>query len=131
MPQIAVSTGMLDSLECLLLRVGVDASEFVAGNATTGHVHIFLGGQPGSQGDTLGACGGATGTSVGGSETGVMPNEPASYQALWDSTAHLMQYDMVLLSCEGGETYNPNLQALHDYTSGTDTHHRPMVRPMM
>ncbi len=118
MPDIAVSTGMLDSLECLLTRIGIDASEYVAGNATTGHVHIFQGGEPGSQGDTLGACGGAMGTSIGGAETGLMPNEPASYQALWDSTTDLMAYDMVLLSCEGGETYKPNLQALHDYTSG-------------
>ena len=119
LPNIAVSTGALDSLECLLQRIGIDPSEFVAGNGGSGHVHYFLGGQPGSQGDTQGLCGVPNaGTSVGGSENGVGTSEPASYQALWDTTAHLMAYDIVLLSCEGGETYMPNLQALHDYTSG-------------
>jgi hypothetical protein len=44
MPDIAVSTGMADSLECRPVRVGVAESEFVAGSASTDHVHIFSGG---------------------------------------------------------------------------------------
>lgn len=45
LPQIAVSTGGEDSLECLLLRTGIAPSEYVggAGAPSGGHVHIFSG----------------------------------------------------------------------------------------
>ncbi len=42
-PDIAVSTGGADSLECLLTRIGIDASEFVPGWTQSGHIHIFNG----------------------------------------------------------------------------------------
>ncbi len=41
MPQIAVAANILDSLECLLVGMGVDASEFVHGAGGSGHVHMF------------------------------------------------------------------------------------------
>jgi hypothetical protein len=44
-----------------------------------------------------------------------MPNSPASETSLWMSQAQLMPYDIVLLSCEGGETYNANPPALEAY----------------
>jgi hypothetical protein len=101
MPDFAISTGASDSLECLLLRIGVDADEWVAGPSTAGHVHIFQGN-------------GAT----------TMPAAPASYQALWDSTADMLKYDVTLLSCEGRETRDANArinaadeQVLHDYAN--------------
>jgi hypothetical protein len=97
LPNIAISTGRSDSLECLLLRIGVDADEWVAGPATTGHIHIFHGN-------------GAT----------TMPAAPASYLSLWDSTADLLMYDVALLSCEGAETAHltdANRQSLLDYAN--------------
>ncbi len=97
MPDFAISTGASDSLECLLLRIGVDADEWVAGPSMAGHVHIFQGN-------------GAT----------TMPAAPASYLSLWDSTADLMNYDVTLLSCEGAETANvtdANRQSLLDYSN--------------
>jgi hypothetical protein len=101
-PSIAISTGNADSLECLLRRIGLDASEYGAGAAATGRIHIFQGG-----------------TLLGGLLNGVAPNTsppaPQSSSALWDSTANLMKYDVVLLSCEGGETQSMNQQALFDY----------------
>ena len=42
-PQIAISTGSADSLECLLLRVGLDPAEYVGGAGGPGHLHIFQG----------------------------------------------------------------------------------------
>jgi hypothetical protein len=44
-----------------------------------------------------------------------MANAPASYEHLWDSQPDLMPYDIVLLSCEGGETYKANPPALEAY----------------
>jgi hypothetical protein len=107
MPDIAVSTGLADSLECLMLRMGVPASEYVAGTGTTGHVHVYSGGQPGTS---------YPGTApIGYPETNPMPGAPESDTNLWDSQAHLMAYDITLLSCEGAETYNANPTALEGY----------------
>ncbi len=98
LPDMAISTGGADSLECLPLRIGVDAREYVAGASSAGHVHIFSG-----------YAGATTVTAT-----------PQSYQALWDSTADLMKNDVVLLSCEGKETSNvttANQQSVVDYAS--------------
>jgi hypothetical protein len=98
LPDIAISTGGADSLECLPLRIGVDPSEYVAGASAAGHVHVFAG------------YAGAT-TAQGA---------PASPSALWDSTDDLLMNDVVLLSCEGRETSgvdSANQQALLDYAS--------------
>jgi hypothetical protein len=106
MPDIAVSTGQKDTLECLMLRIGVPATEYVAGASTTGHIHIFSGGKAG---------GGNSGTIPGRQESPAMPGAPPSYTDLWASQAQLMPYDLTLLSCEGGETYNANPPALELY----------------
>jgi hypothetical protein len=118
MPDIAVSTGSADSLECLLRRIGVAASEYVPGASTAGHVHIFSGGD-GSGGGFGGGHGfGGGGGMVGSPEATVMAGAPTSFdpnKGLWASQAQLMPYDVVLLSCEGGETYKANPPALEAY----------------
>ncbi len=88
LPSMAISTGIADSLECLLRRMGVDASEYVPGAGTPGqgNVHIFTGGAPGYQ----------------GAETS--PQSPQSYSNLFDTAADLDLYDLVLFSCEGAST---------------------------
>ena len=43
MPHIAVSTGSADTLECLMSRIGLPTSEYVAGAGGTGHIHVFAG----------------------------------------------------------------------------------------
>jgi hypothetical protein len=105
-PNIAISTGGADTLECLLRRIGVDAAEYAGGPAGTGRIHIFQGSSRGGGG--IGGRRGAPNTN---------PPAPASSTALWSSTAELMKYDITLLSCEGEETQNMNQQALHDYAS--------------
>ncbi|HTA88403.1 MAG TPA: hypothetical protein VK745_02465 [Polyangiaceae bacterium] len=82
LPNLAISTGGADSLECLPLRIGVAASEYVLGSATGGHIHIYTGYH------------GATMTQ----------GSVDSYKTLWDTQAHLNEHDVVLLSCEGQET---------------------------
>jgi hypothetical protein len=107
MPDIAVSTGEADSLECLMRRIGLPDAEYVAGTGTTGHVHVFSGGKPGT--------GGGGGANVGGTEKTIMPGAPESDTNLWTAQAQLMPYDILLLSCEGAETYNANPAALESY----------------
>jgi hypothetical protein len=101
-PTIAISTGNADSLECLLRRVGIDASEYGGGAAGAGRIHIFQGGS-------------LLGGLLGGAAPNTAPAAPQSSSALWSNTAALMKYDVVLLSCEGGETQSMNQQALFDY----------------
>ncbi len=105
-PNIAISTGGADTLECLLRRVGIDAAEYVPGAGGDGRIHIFQG--------TPRMGGGGRG---GGQVPNTSPPAPVASASLWDTTADLMGYDIVLLSCEGEETVNMNQQALHDYAS--------------
>jgi hypothetical protein len=104
-PDIAVSTGNADTLECLMKRIGLPDTEYVAGSGTSGHVHIFSGGQ----------MGGGGGGGVGNAEAHAMAGAPASSASLWDSVSDLMNYDILLLSCEGGETYKANPSNLEQY----------------
>ena len=90
-PAIAISTGAADSLECLLLRMGLDPNEYTpgaGGPGQAGRIHIFTGGESG--GPTQGAV--------------TSPPSPEAYTNLWDSVADLNLYDLVLFSCEGNRT---------------------------
>ena len=98
MPQIALSMGDSDSLECLLFRMGIDASEFVSGPSASGHVHLF------------------TGFGITGEDGGAPPGPPG-YEKMWDSLADLEKYDVSLFSCEGKETTNASPQVLEQYVN--------------
>jgi hypothetical protein len=90
-PNIAISTGGADSLECLLRRIGVSASEYTPGAGGAGHIHIFQGaGEFGNDGYPAAKM--ATGVT------------PASSLSLWDSASDLSPYDILILSCEGQPT---------------------------
>lgn len=104
-PDIAVSTGNVDTLECLMHRIGIADSEYVGGASMSGHIHLFAGGGSGKGGQT----------SPGGAESPATPGAPPSDTDLWADQAHLMPYDITLLSCEGGETYNANPPAMEQY----------------
>ncbi len=103
-PNIAISTGSADTLECLLARIGVDKAEYTPGTGAAGRIHIFQGAGP------IGPNGPAPNTS---------PAAPMSAAALWNNLASLMPYDIVLLSCEGAETTVTlaTEQAMHDYAA--------------
>ncbi|HEY2513077.1 MAG TPA: carboxypeptidase regulatory-like domain-containing protein [Polyangiaceae bacterium] len=95
-PQMALTTGGCDALECLFHKMGIDDSEFTSSTGK-GRVQVYTG------------TGGAT---IAGS-TDATP--------FWSSQANLMKYDIVLMSCECGP--NPEtkpaaaVQAMHDYAS--------------
>ena len=76
-PQFAITTGGADALECLLPLIGVDSGQFTNGGGA-GRVHLYQG--------------------TGGSTLAGITNA----QSVWSSTATLNNYDIVMLSCEGG-----------------------------
>jgi hypothetical protein len=106
LPRIALSTGALDALECLLRKVGVSDSEF-SNPEGTGRVHLFAG--------HLGTSSYAPALNGGASFA-------TSGTALWDQLASFQRYDVVLLSCEGDEYLEEKpavaRQALFDYLNG-------------
>jgi hypothetical protein len=102
-PDIAISTGGGDTLECVFKRMGFVDAEYVAGGATTGHLHLFAGGQPDG------------GVGIGIPESSPMPGTPPSDVSLWGGFTSLAQFDLTLLSCESGETYHANPQNLEEY----------------
>jgi hypothetical protein len=107
-PNIAVSTGAADTLECIFRRVGIDASEYGGGPDGPGRIHVFHGPEGPSGPDGHVTIKPAPDTS---------PPAPQGFVALWDSDADILRYDMVFLSCEGNETQNMNQQVLFDYAA--------------
>jgi hypothetical protein len=105
-PNIAVSTGGADTLECLLLRMGVDPAEYEPGAQGPGRIHIFAGGQSGT----------FFGLTIGSSPN-TSPAGPVSSAALWNSDADIDDFDIVMLSCEGSETTMMDQQVLFDYAA--------------
>jgi hypothetical protein len=112
-PKIAVATGRLDALECLVRKLGVDSSEFT-NPRDGGRVQLFSG---------------TEGTSRYVDELNDGETFPPA-QALWDDVASLKEYDLVLLSCEGDRPPEPDeplsdvpnkseaaLQAMFDYAN--------------
>ncbi len=111
LPQMALTTGHADALECLLRKIGVTDSEFTTDTAP-GRVHMYYGG------DLSGPAGAGAGANaftpaLGG---GVF----SSAKTLWGNLAQLMKYDMLLLSCEGSQyatakmPYVANIKAYAD-----------------
>ena len=81
-PQIAIATGGADPFECLLLKMGLDATEITSpDDPHPGRIHFYLG------------------TAVPG--TNLAKPAPRASE-LYASLANLLRYDVVLLPCEGG-----------------------------
>jgi hypothetical protein len=85
-PKMAISTGKVDALECVLRKIGLDDAEFTRPDGA-GRVHLYQG---------QGAAGARIGPGSGTPSEGV----------LLASQATLHQYDMVLFPCQGAEYYS-------------------------
>jgi hypothetical protein len=86
MPRIALTTGGADALECLLLKLGISKSEFTPeGNNGMVNLYAGVGGTP----------------KYDSSMNGGLDFTPA--QSFWNSLDALKIYDVVVLSCEGGQ----------------------------
>jgi hypothetical protein len=111
LPRMAVAAGaahgqnydftVTERLQCLLRRMGVDDSEFSLPSGG-GSVHLYN--QFASSYDLLTGDTRTSVTNTGDSciqitgSTSVFPDAKTS---LWDTQAHLNQYDMVFLNCQG------------------------------
>jgi hypothetical protein len=81
-PLMAIATGNADPLECLLRKIGISDSEFTAPGGG-GRVHYYR-------------------------ENGIDMSPPApAGSALWSDAGTLMNYDVVLLPCEGAPNRKP------------------------
>lgn len=101
-PQIALTTGGADVMECWLRKVGISDEEFTTSSGN-GRVHFYVG----------------SGENVTNAFKSGTPFPSAT--DFWSSQANLMKYDIVILSCEGitaPDTKPPAaLQAMHDYAN--------------
>jgi hypothetical protein len=104
LPKIALTTGGVDALECLLRKIGISDSEFTP-ESGNGRVNFFAG---------IDGTNKFNATLGGANFTPVAP--------WWDDVANLRRYDMILHSCDGQE--NPNNKstqaraALQQYADG-------------
>jgi hypothetical protein len=88
-PKMAIVTGAVDELECVLRKIGIEDAEFTQPSGD-GRVHMFMG---------MGAPGSSRGAGT--------PNE----STLWGDQATLDQYDMLLFPCQGNEYYTQRAPA--------------------
>lgn len=97
-PRIAVSTGDIDAMECVLEKMGIAESEFGAGaESSAARVHLY---------------------GVDGAE---MPEGNPPEADLHGDAARLDGYDMVVFDCQGGGYLNPpeaaDLDHVRDYVN--------------
>ena len=106
MPRIAISTGDADAIECLPLKLGISPTE-ISSSAGNGRIHLFT--------DPVAGQGASTFYAGWPGGTAAMTDS----RTMWSDTAHLMPYDILMLSCEGDQypasKPQTSLQAVHDY----------------
>jgi hypothetical protein len=118
LPQIAISTGSADSLECLVRRLGIADQEITA-DRQDGRIHLFA----------------DTGATVDGAGVGVSRFDPgfgagsgagssggtgefSDSRTLWGTASDpgkLNDYDIVILSCEGAQHVETKPQQAMDH----------------
>jgi hypothetical protein len=84
-PKIAIATGSVDQVECVLRKVGLDDAEFTDASGT-GRINLF------------------TGTGIAAGAGARVDSGTPSADALMGSTSVLNSYDVLMLPCEGGQS---------------------------
>jgi hypothetical protein len=93
-PRMAIATGSADPFECLLLKIGIDPAEITTPSATKpGRIHFYLG-------ETK------PGTTMSGA-----PSEGDATNGLFASLQKMLNYDVVMLPCEGTNAYTKTTAA--------------------
>ena len=116
MPQMALTTGGCDALECLFRKIGIDDSEFTP-ETGNGRINLFAG-----HGGTKSYCTQGSGKcqkTLNGGAPFTAASDQGAALGWWSSLNNLKQYDLTLLSCEG-DTYTAEKsaaahQAILDY----------------
>jgi hypothetical protein len=103
LPKIALSTGRYDSLECFLLKLGIDPAE-IGTVGEPARVHLTA---------NSAAVGGEGANSFAATHPGGA-RAMGSSTTLWGSEAELSKYDIVVLSCEGSTFPDTKPQAAMD-----------------
>src|SRR5690606_16916492 len=101
LPQIAISTGAADALECLILKLGIAPSEFTT-ETGGGRVHMFTNtgiGTPTNQPPSSGRGTDRFNATWPGGASAVFTDS----RTMWADATSLNRYDIVLLSCEGSQ----------------------------
>ena len=101
-PRFAVDTGAVDTMECVLLKMGIASSEFVDPAITAGlptavqRVHFYTGDSENGINGTPDPAGGA-----------IIDNATPAEDSLINTASVMNAYDVVLFPCKGGESiYN-------------------------
>ncbi len=97
MPRIAITTGNADALDCLPRKLGIDDSEITT-DGGGGHVQLFSGNGANKFAATH--------------PTGAI--DMAAATTLWSDVNKLKEYDIVILSCEGGQNASTKPQTTLD-----------------
>jgi hypothetical protein len=104
-PLTAISTGAVDSLECVLLKMGVDASEFTTSNAAhPGRIHLYA--APG----TADKDGHGPGAYIAAPQGQPQPDESTlmgTSGTAGPTDGTYMNYDQIMLPCWGAEYFKP------------------------
>jgi hypothetical protein len=94
-PKIAIATGAVDQVECVLKKMGIDPAEFTD-PAGSGRINLYLGNPISS-------------SNPNGAGARIDSNTPSESALMGDSTV-LNTYDVLMLPCEGGQSLRPAQQ---------------------
>ncbi len=95
-PLTAISTGAVDSIECILLKMGVDESEFT-GTATGARAAAFTSTRPASAAPT-----------PAGTDPARLSSTRSPKSALLGTGGSYLNYDQIMLPCWGDEFLKPS-----------------------
>ena len=117
-PQMALTTGGSDALECLLRKIGIADSEFTT-DTGIGRVHLYIGGRRTHRAASARPF---TTTLNAGA---VFPNATT----LWGTRSKMRGYDIMMLSCEGSQYAGAKLPFLRQHEALRRPGGRVFVEP--
>ncbi|MBX3246273.1 MAG: hypothetical protein KF901_03745 [Myxococcales bacterium] len=121
LPQIAVSTGSVDAMECVFRKLGVSDFEFTRPDGT-GAIHLYRANGAWADAALRTTCGTNCTDRAPGSCSGSCPPHTLT-TALMDDPARLASYDLAVFGCEATATTgvtrsNARRRVIRDYLDG-------------
>jgi hypothetical protein len=100
-PRIAISTGSVDGLECVLYKAGVDLAEFSRPTAN-GRIHLYRANGAWGDAELLSTCGSCSTHSSFGCGASPICNENLATR-LYENQTVLNGYDIAIFGCEASQ----------------------------